>query len=427
MASAVARFPLRDPKRQQQLALTYIAPPRHPDVVPLQNSRLILLPQEVLLVILLQLVSSGSGAARFTLAALHSLALLSRTCFHLLHAVRALRLPFDTVCGSIKRMDDQWYKVEKSFFEHAKQIVLVRTEAEGGNVVAVGSIYIVRDCIEDRSGNDCLEGMLGAPRIFLNIAEDLHARDTFHVVELSLSDGLKYFNTSCKESQIPQGKDGSLWGVVLDDEYENPTNSCTEVFIHSPHKFKRLSYNRWSISIQTESDYVAGLHIRRLEMMDTELEFLQDFFNSKLTPNLARCLFGKGADSALLPVHVSSAGDVSPQNVIQDGKRRTSAARADRVANKVCNQLISLTRNGRILPDGALSVQFQTIENEQNRGKYVDDQIARDGEDGEEEESDDEDGEYVAGHTDEEEDEDEDQESESGNDTSSDAESSSED
>jgi hypothetical protein len=424
MASAVARFPLRDNKRDQHLALTY-RHPRAPDAVPLQSSRLLLLPQEILLVILLQLVSSGSGASGFTLAALHSLALLSRTCFYMSCAVRALRLPIDATDGKIKRTNPEWCQVDKALFQNSKQIVFSRAEPQGGKVVTA-TMHIIRDCIEDRSGNDCLDGMFGAPRIFLNIAEDLYVKDTFHVVELSLSDGLKYFNTSCNESELPQGLDGSLWALIMDDEYDNLINSHTEVFIHSPHKFKRHSYDKWSISIQTESDHMAGLHIRRLEINDTDFEFLKGFFNSKLAPNVARCRFGKGAGSALLPVHVSSGGDVSPQNVIDDGHRRSSAARADRTASRVCNQLIALTRSGRIMPNGALAHEFETIEDAQNRDGYVDDQIAR-GDEDEEEESEEEDSEYVSGQTDDDDEDDDEDEEEESEESSDDEESSSED
>lgn len=430
MASAVARFPLRDTKRVQHLALTY-RPPREPDQVPIQNSMLMLLPQEVLLVVFLQLVAVGSGAAGFTLAALHSLALLSRTCFHLRHSVRALRLPFDAVDGNIKRLDDQWCKVDKSFFKNAKQIELIRNESREGRVV-YGTIYIVRDCIEDRFGDDCLEGMLGAPRIFLTLVHrhplpELYEDEMIPAVELSLSDGLKYFNTSCKESEVPQGNDGSLWGLVLDDEYECSTRYCkTDVYVHSPHKCKRHVQQKWSISIHIESEAIHGLHIRQLEINHSNVGMLQDLFNSQLAPNVARCRYGKGAGSALLPVHVSSGGDVSPQNVMDDGQRRSSAARADRVAKKVSNQLISLTRSGRILPDGALAHEFETIEDAQNKGGYVDDQIARGDE--EEEESDEEDSEYVEGHTDDDEDDDEDEGGEESDSeaSSNDAESSSE-
>lgn len=402
MAANVARHPLRRDSSPQQLALTF-KQPRLPAEVPTQSTPLLTLPHEILVAVLEHLCKSGAGAAAFTLASLQSIAFLSRCCFHLYHEVRAFRPPCSVASGSVIQNDKQWLKMNTFHdFPGCKRIPLFTKGSP------TGELRIFCDCIQDRVNNSCFAGTYGALRIFFwpyeryPQVDQRSLRGEVLILELSVFNLLKLLNTSCKESIEPSAVKGSLCGTQLDESY--PEYLKADVFLHSPCS-KRGNVHDWQLTLKTSREDVYGEFSRPYHINDVDVDYLRDLFNSQLPPRVARCRYGETSIEAFLPArgYGSHGGDVSPQNVLADDRRRSSAQRADRSSHRLIEQLNSLTGAGRIKENGALGEQFRAIQDAEqsfveNPHCDIDDQIARDGEESDDDQDDDDDtsdGEYV--------------------------------
>ena len=385
MASTIALYPLR---RRADVSVNHMMlmnNERTPENVQKQKAAIFLLPQELLHMTLKHICANASAKSKsvYSLGGLHSLALLSRVSFHLHHDVSQFGLAEDTKEGQVSRIDDQWLIADKNFFQ--KSLASIKLCELG---VEVGQLVIVRDCVLHRS-TSAHEGSLLAPRIYLHLYKVFEVgselrpnvfsddNTTVQVLELDLQDALRFFNTSLEEAKAPDsGNAGELWACSLDKQFPE-SSQPVDVHLHGPagRRPRGRARQNWWISTRSTFSSMPGEYRREFDLDDDDVEFLKSFFNSDLPDAQARCRYGIRKMECFLPIvsYGEYGGDISPENVMPDGRRRNSVIAADQTTGRFVDELRKFDADGRLVPGSA---EYDQLRAEAAASGLEDDRIA---------------------------------------------------